>query len=263
MLLNPPDSHPPPAGNPRERKGIASVETAIALLRILERAPAPMSLSQLAKVAGFPSSKTHHYVVSLIRTGLARQDPDTGLYGLGSYALELGMAALDKTQISPLVVEALRAFSAEMGETAFFALWSERGPVVVHWVGGRQSVSVSVRVGTLLPLHDSPTGDVFLTWMPVERTAAALANATDDAAHLSPPQLEAIRQRTLGEGSAHASGVRTPTVAAVSVPVFGHDGRLAGALTSLGLVGKFDDSPGSVLSVNLRHRGAALSRALG
>ena len=78
----------------RARKGIGSVETAVRLLRIIEQAPGPLSLTQIARAAEFQLSKTHHYLVSLVRSGLVAQATESGLYTLGGYALQLGVAAL-------------------------------------------------------------------------------------------------------------------------------------------------------------------------
>lgn len=247
----------------KQQKGIGSVETAMILLRIIEQSNPMLSLSAIAKAANFAPSKTHHYLVSLVRCGLVKQDAETGYYGLGPYALQLGMSALDKTEITPVAVDTLRNLSAQTGETAFFAVWSERGPVVVQWVGGHHNVTVSVRVGTLLPLWNSPTGDVFMTWLPQQELQAALEMVRQRDHHPSAEELKVIRKRAQRLGLAHASATRSPTVAAVSVPVFGHDRRLAGALTALGLVGEFDDRPEGAVANALLHHADMMSRTLG
>src|SRR3990167_4091736 len=143
------------------RKGVASVENAVSILRILEFAAGPLSLGQIARAAGYQSSKTHHYLVSLVRTELAQQDAATGLYSLGAYARRLGKPARHKGNLAPLVSKVMRDFSETTRQAALFAQWSKQGPVVTHWSDGRRALSVSARIGALMPLWDSPTGDIF------------------------------------------------------------------------------------------------------
>ena len=76
-------------------------------------------------------------------------------------------------------------------------------------------------------------------------------------------QVAEIRARTRTEGIAHEASTRTPNVAALAAPVFSRGGSLAGALTSIGFIGEFDDDPHSKDSKVLRKYAGALSQSLG
>ncbi|MDO8277217.1 MAG: IclR family transcriptional regulator C-terminal domain-containing protein, partial [Burkholderiaceae bacterium] len=244
-----------------QRKGVASVETAVVILRILEFAASPLSLGHIARVAGFQASKTHHHLVSLVRTELAQQDAATGLYSLGPYARRLGKAARHKAQAAPVVSEAMQAFSQRTRQATMFTQWSRQGPVVTHWADGRRALSVNARIGALMPLWDSPTGDVFLAWLPDKALARVLRDGLPSG--VTGRQIEALRARVRRDASSYAGGRRNASIAAVAAPVFEADGTLVGALTALGFEGDFDDSPNSSLSVDLRRAAAAVSAALG
>jgi DNA-binding IclR family transcriptional regulator len=244
-----------------ERKGVASVETAVAILRVLDFAAGPLSLSQVARVAGFRASKTHHHLVSLVRTELAHQDPDTGLYSLGEYARRLGTAARHKGVLAPLVSDAMRSFSRGTRQSAMFTQWSKQGPVVTYWSDGRRALSVSSRIGAVVPLWGSPTGDIFLAWLPEKTLQRAMQDGLLGEA--SERQVQLLRARVRREGAAHAGGRRNAAIAAVAAPVFDAAGALAGAITALGLRGDLDDAPGSSVDTALRAAAAAVSAALG
>src|SRR5215510_589472 len=75
------------------RKGVQSVDIALAIVRVLERSRGALTLTQIGQSMSEPASKMHHYLVSLIRNGLVTQKED-GRYDLGLYAIQLGLAAL-------------------------------------------------------------------------------------------------------------------------------------------------------------------------
>lgn len=249
-------------GRPQgERKGVASVETSVAILRVLDFSAGPLSLGQVARAAGFRASKTHHYLVSLVRTELAQQDPETGLYSLGDYARRLGRPARHKGVLAPLVSDAMRAFSRATRQAAMFSQWSRQGPVVTHWSDGRKALSVSSRIGAVVPLWGSPTGDIFLAWLPEKTLQRAIQDRL--LGEVSERQAQLVSARVRREGAAHAGGRRAAAIAAVAAPVFDAGGALAGAMTALGLRGDMDDSPGSSVDAALRASAAKVSSALG
>jgi len=96
--------------NQDSRQGIQSIEVGVPLLRVLADHGAPMMLRDLAKAAGMPAAKAHRYLVSFVRTGLVTQDPLSGRYDLGHFALDLGLASLarlDAVRVATPVLDAL------------------------------------------------------------------------------------------------------------------------------------------------------------
>lgn len=243
-----------------ERKGVAAVETAVAVLRVLDFAGGPLSLSQIARAAGLRPSRTHHHLVSLVRTELASQDPATGLYTLGDYARRLGRAARNRGLLAGRVAEAMHALSRLTRQSSMFSQWSARGPVVTHWTDGRRALTVASRVGAPVPLWGSPTGEIFLAWLP-ERTVARVVRQGLVADAIE-RQVQLARARVRREGAAYAAGRRNAAIAAVAAPVFQPDGALAGALTVIGLRGDMDDSPGAAADVAVREAAVQVSRQL-
>lgn len=233
------------------------MDTAVAILRILDFATGPLSLSQIARAAGFLSSKTHHYLVSLMRTGLAKQDPITGLYSLGEYALRLGRAAHKRGTLAAHVGEVMQELSRTTRQTAVFTQWSSQGPVVMHVTNGRRTLTLTAHIGAVMPLSNSATGDIYLAWLPDR----ALARAGRDGLLDSLPgrQLEAVQARVRRDGASYSQGRRNAAIAGVAVPVFEANGALAGALTAVGLRGELDDVPESTVDRAVREAAARLS----
>ncbi|MES2188096.1 MAG: helix-turn-helix domain-containing protein [Pseudomonadota bacterium] len=243
---------------PASQKGIASVETAIRLVRIVEASETPLSLSEIARLAGFEAGKTHHYMVSLVRSGLIERVRGSALYRLGGFSLQLGLAALNRTGISGVVSSALRELRAATGHTALFSVWGAEGPIVTHLEEGSVHVDSPVRAGTVLPLVRSPTAEVFIAWLPDEELQPTLH--TLEPLLLPLQQVVEIRERTRRAGG--ATGTRTPRIVGMSAPVFGHSWRLVGAMSLIGQRGELDTQPGSATFAALNESAKQLSAAI-
>lgn len=254
--------NPPPLPEISGRRGVQSVERAFAILRILEAAAGPLTLKAIAESVGEAPSKAHHYLLSLKRVGAVEQLA-SGLYRLGPFALQLGFAALNRDGLLDVCLEVLTQFRDRTGETAFAASWGNRGPTIVSVARGRRAITVDANPGLVMPLLNSATGLVFVTWLdeylwqPVAAWESANVPESDLAA--VPHRVAAAR----AAGLALADGMLTDRISSMSVPVFGHDGALVCALTTLGWRGELDIDPDGALASALREAGATLARLLG
>jgi len=137
---------------PKVQKGIPSIEVGARILQVLAQPSRPQMLQDLAAAAQMPAAKPHRYLVGFTRMGLVEQQADTGLYGLGSFALELGLGALARLEPVTLSRPALAELREETGQTVALTVWAKHGPTVVRWLGADTPVSASLRVGAVMPL---------------------------------------------------------------------------------------------------------------
>lgn len=246
----------PPAG------GVNSLELGLRVARVLAARGQPQALKDIAAAAGMTPAKTHRYLVSLIRAGLAEQDHDSSRYRLGPLALELGLSALNGLDVLKFGGEAVVELSAAIDETALLAIWGNKGPVVVRWEESSRPIATNVRAGWVMPLTSSATGRLFAAFMPPIATAGLVkAELRSNAAALS--RFGERLGRIRAAGVSLVDGDLLPGVAAVAAPVFGHDGQLAASIAALGLQGSFDLSPTGPVVDAVRQSAAALSRRLG
>ena len=85
----------------KSQQGISSIEVGARLLQALTLQPRPQMLRDLASAAQMPPAKAHRYLVSFMRMGLVEQHSETGLYDLGSFALQLGWSAIEPSSYKP------------------------------------------------------------------------------------------------------------------------------------------------------------------
>jgi DNA-binding IclR family transcriptional regulator len=237
---------------------IGAIEVGFRLVRVLEAADGPLPLKDLSERAGMPPSKAYAYCASFLHEGLLAQDAVTGRYGLGPFAMSLGVAALRQSDL----VEVARRDSTALSETTtcsvLLCTWGNRGPAIVYRVDGKRRGPTSVRVGYVLPLWRSAAGRVFLAYLP-ERDTAALLNEEEPA--LTAPDVAAEIARIRAAGFALTG--EADEFSGIAAPVIDHDGNLVAALTLSRPYGENTRERRLELGGVVRAAAAAISKQLG
>ena len=251
---------------PKLQQGIQSIEVGARILRALTQASRPQMLRDLAAAAQMPAAKAHRYLVSFARMGLVEQQADSGLYDLGSFALELGLGALARLEPVTLSGPALAELREETGQTVALAVWANHGPTIVRWLGADTPVSASLRVGAVMPLTRSATGGAFLGFLPSETTHPWVKKELAD--HVRQGQSPTTREEVdhLSAQIRRRGFARTsefiPGISGVAVPVFDHTGAMTLALVALGYSKPFD-AAFDAISTSVLRKAEQLSRRLG
>jgi DNA-binding IclR family transcriptional regulator len=252
-----------PAEKPRDkpRRSIQSIEVGFQLIRALEEAPGPLSLKTLSKRSGMEPSKAHLYLVSFCNLGLVTQE-ETGYYGLGAYALQLGLSALNKLDLAHLARKALHELRDETGEAASLAVHGDKGPVIVAKVDGLKDDPLVIRLGRTLRLSASAAGRIFLAYS----DAASVRKLLDmeiERGVVTAAAAKKLRHEVQEKGYARADSLAHAGFSSLAAPVFNHEGELAGAITLLGLSENFPANTEARLSQVLMQKTRLLSFQLG
>src|SRR5512140_1094709 len=112
---------------PRLQQGIQSIEVGNELLVVLTNASQPLTLKDLAARSRMSAPKAHRYLVSYARLGLVEQEADTGRYGLGEFALRLGLAALGRLDPVTAAAGVTRELAEAIDQTVAVAIWATHG----------------------------------------------------------------------------------------------------------------------------------------
>lgn len=248
--------------------GIQSIEVGMRLLDAFAAIGAETSLSALAARAGMHPAKAHRYLVSLIRAGYIAQNAATGGYGLGSHSTALGLAALRRLDVARLGQDVVKALCEATGHTVSMVVWANRGPTIVEVAEADTPVTVTVRIGSVLPLLASANGPLFLAFLPRRKTQPLLAaelaardqrrrasRGADEVARL----IDEVRRRRL---SRSAEGVHVGVVS-LAAPVFDHRGEIACTIALVGSLGDLQLSWSGAPARALAAAAARLSARLG
>jgi DNA-binding IclR family transcriptional regulator len=235
------------ASRATDRRGIQSIEVGGALLQALVDHVGPMMLKDLAKAAGMPPAKAHPYLVSFGKLGLIEQDPLTGRYGLGPYALQMGLAALQGLNPVRAATPVVAALSDEIQLNVAIAVWGNQGPTIVNIEECSRPMHVNMRTGTVMSLLNSATGRVFAAFLPERLTARLIQEELarlggqhpeeTPVLRLSRRHIEADLAEVRARRMARAVGHPIPGINGFSAPIFDHNGKLTLAITAMGPAG--------------------------
>src|SRR5471032_2039327 len=263
-------SDPSDPAEEKSRSGIQSIEVGFRLLDVLTNEPRAMMLRDLAQRAGMSPAKAHRYLVSFLRLGAVSQDPVSGRYELGGFALQMGLARLARVDGVKLARIALTGLRDRLDLTVGIAVWGNQGPTMVHWMESSHPAKASLKLGDVMPLLSSATGLLFAAYLPSSKTAAMLERELADSrrsSHMSGPRTREEVERVLADVRQHEAarveGMLLPTIHAFCMPVFDSTGDLALGLVALGHEGAFDIRWGGEIDTALRECAGQLSYELG
>jgi DNA-binding IclR family transcriptional regulator len=251
----------------KQPKGIRSIETGFRVLRTLEIAPHPLTLTEIAEASGLGMSSARFYLVSLMRAGAVSQTSAGGRYRLGPAALRMGLAALTQNDVLQMARDRLEALRDATSDTVFLSVWGEFGPVVVNRVDGHNMAPLGIRVGSHPTLLGSATGRVFMAFMPESETRPLFKRQPLPRGRRGRPALVGTRlEDAVAEvrrrGFALSSPGFLPGVQAIAAAVFGMEG-LQCVITIMGHEGEFDAGENGLPARRLLEATRSISRDAG
>lgn len=248
------------------KHGVQSLEIGMSILRAMVTGQRSMMLKDIAAAADMPASKAHRYLVSLIRSGLVEQDLMTSRYDLGSFALNIGLVAIDRLDRVRLGLSTIAELRDTINETTALAVWGETGPVIVRWERPRRPITVNVVTGTTLDLLTTASGRIFAAWLPKTFADPLIARELKTKA---PPNLktrsdvEIMLEKVRADGIAPISDHYIKGVESVAAPVFNFKNEITMALVVVGVEGMIDINQNSPVLAELKRSAKELSLRLG
>lgn len=269
-----PDSRRRKTGRPSlrspEEASNRTIGVGLQLLQAMARMDAPATLTEIAQTAGMSVTRTSRYLMSLTLNHFLQLDRTTGEYDLGPAAIELGMAAMGRIDAVRLASDLIRTLTEKTGLVSILSVWGSNGPTVIKWEQGRLDLAIRIREGLNLSVVITAAGRIFLAYydaaelQPIlQRDLKSWNGSAPPAQRLTLKDVEVLKREILHHGLAEASGLRNIAMAAIAVPVFGRDKRLAMSLTLAGIVGSFDNSYAGKPARELKATAEKVSRMLG
>ena len=190
--------------------GVAAVDRALSILDALT--DEKTSLAELSKRTGLYKSTLLRLAKSLEKFGYVLRSEDGG-YRLGSKVLYLGSLYQKHFKTSEVVPPVMRRMADELHEGISYYIADGEHRVVLHRIDATRAVRDSVHEGDRFPLTNGAAGHVLRAFNGVRGE-----------------RFDQIREAMY----AASYGERDPETAAVACPVFGHGGRIVGALSVSG-----------------------------
>ena len=268
-----------PAARPRPRvsetsrspkNANRSVGVGLAVLKAIADLGHAGTLSEIARAAHMPASRTHRFLAGMIQVDAVRQDPASGRYDLGPLMVNLGVAALGRVDGVKLGTEALRELTERTGLVSVLVTWSSNGPTVIRWEQGELAAAIRIREGRTLSLLRTASGKVFLAHLPAEKTKALIASELASSGHRASPSplrghddVERLKLQVRAEGLADNRGESDAGIVGLAAPIFGADGTIAMAVAVIGVLGVAELSHTGPAAQALRSIADTVTRSLG
>jgi DNA-binding IclR family transcriptional regulator len=217
---------------PEKRSGvIQSVSIAARFLNTLANAEGELALGEVARRTGTGGSTAHRYLQSLVKEGLAKQDPLSGLYDLGPAALSIGIGALKRIDAVDIAAQRMKALAQRHAASGGVAIWTDRGPTLVRWYRSAYFSINPLALGDILPIDNTACGLVFQAFLP---KAVIDAARKQQPAHFrgTPPSaavLDEVRRRHWAELTSHLLS----NVTGQAAPVFDAQQEIVCVMTTV------------------------------
>lgn len=223
--------------------GVAAVDRAMRLLEAFLEGPDALPLAELARRTGLYKSTVLRIAASLERAGALHRDPG-GDFRLGPTVFRLGTRYVDAFDLRAHALPVMQRLADETGESAAFYVREGGMRICIFRVHATQHrILHYLRPGAQFPAHTGAAGRVLTSWTAPYR---------EDA--------EAVRAGVL---ALSVAGRTIADTAAMSVPVFGADRSLAGAMSLAGPATRFGPDHRGRLARALLTAGIDLTTALG
>ena len=246
----------------RPAHGEPVVDRALSLLFAFDAAHRRLSLGELSRRSGIPTSSALRLANRLQAQGALERD-DTGLYSIGLRLFEISSLCLRGHGLRQVALPYMGDLTEATHQHVLLAVREGDDAVLVERLSARNAMPILYRVGGRLPLHSTGVGHVLL----------AYADPAFQEEYLSKPLIRepektrvsavALR-RTLAETRRDRSITfrrRAPQpLVTVACPIFGADDDMVAALSVVVPDQQVDPRR---LSPALQTAARAISRALG
>ncbi|WP_137929672.1 IclR family transcriptional regulator [Mesorhizobium comanense] len=266
--MKPSANAPKDAVKKNEGRGVQSIELGAKLLSVLAEEAEPLMLKDLARVAGFAPAQAHAYLVSYRKIGLVDQEPDTGRYMLGRFALDIGITRMRTADPMRQASEVVRALSEATALNVALVVWGSFGPTVIQLQESGSQLNMNTRPGTVYSMSGTASGRVFSAFMPEKVVRDAIRKEMrepPDSGRIGTHSFQSKKDLEQIRAAGYATVVDPPVpgIKAISAPVFDHIGQMVLAVTIIGHDALIDEKAESDFIPRLLEATEQLSADLG
>jgi len=246
--------------------GIQSVGLALDILEFLSGSERDMGVTQLAAALETSKARIYRHLQTLRERGYVEQGALGEKYRLGIGAFLLSRAAGKKADLLMVSRPEMERLRDRLGHTVVISAVIRDKIVILDLVRGRMPVEIGLRLGSSFALHATGQGLVALAFGPPELMNRVLARELDKITpktSVHPDSLIAQVETVRAQGWATAAEKTIVGINALSVPIFGEKGMLAGQIAIVGSIQYIAPTPSPEQIDAVAAAGLQISRRLG
>jgi DNA-binding IclR family transcriptional regulator len=243
--------------------GLRAVERTVAVLQALGQNPPGVSLTELVKATGIPTTTLHRMLTLLRGTALVRETAD-GRYALAAGTVSLARSYLDGLDLRQEALDVMRPLSARTGETCHLGVLALVHVVYVEKVDSPSPVRMHSRVGQTNPALTTALGRAILASSPAQVVDEVVeASSRLSAVPVLRPEVDAVLAGVRADGYACDLQENEVGICCVAAPIFDHNAHVVAALSISAPATRFDTEAPGRLGPQVRAAADELSRRLG
>jgi DNA-binding IclR family transcriptional regulator len=140
---------------------VGTLERGLAILQFFKKTP-EASVIEVAAALNLSRSTTYRIAERLRELGFLEISATSSRWRLGRETAQLGVAALQSTDIMQVAPPVLMRLLEQTREAVNLAVFDSDSMVLVYREQGPQSVTISSRLGSRRPMHASSLGKAFM-----------------------------------------------------------------------------------------------------
>jgi DNA-binding IclR family transcriptional regulator len=228
---------PANALKPDPQAPIGTLERGLSILQFFKSSP-EAAIPEVAEAVGLSRSTTYRIAERLRQLGFLEVTATTNRWRLGREAVQLGVVALQSTDVMHVAPEPLKLLLQMAGEAVNLAVFDSDSMVLLYREQGPQSVTISSRLGSHRPMHASSLGKAFLAAMAEPERRLLLTRLTlkrySDRTITSTAALEREIAEIRARGYAIDHSEFEPTLACAAAAIFDHRRQPVAAISVSG-----------------------------
>lgn len=218
------NAHPPP-------KSVA--QRVIAVLFAFGRDDTSLTLSEIARRTGLPTSTTLRILRELVTAGVLERT-DAGTYEVGLRLFEIGMRAPAQRVLRELAIPVMEDLYEVTHENVHLGVLDGTSILVIQQVTGRRSVRTPARSGGRLPAYATANGRALLAFSEEAIVEAVIADGLAPRTRHTVTLPSLLRERLREAAAAGFAVVREENslgTVSVGAPVLDEQGYAIAALS--------------------------------
>ena len=223
---------------------IRVIERAVKILDCFVGAGGPLGVTELSRQTKLSKSTVHHFVTSLVDTGLLAADGPSRRYRLGPKLAQLGNAFIQSTDVRDLAVRALTELRDLTDETATLHMRIGDERITMDQVVSRQGVRRVLNLGVSRPLWLGAVGVVLMTGMPDQEILQLLKRSRPkkltNKTVTDPREILALVHKARVDGYSILGEQTEEGVGVIAVPIHDHLGMIPAAIVVSGPIHRWN-----------------------
>jgi IclR family KDG regulon transcriptional repressor len=221
----------------RHPRYVQSVSHALQVLTLFSPESPHWTVTQVAKTLDLGKSTISRLLSTLAAGGFVAKNLETGQYGLGLRAYEVGLAYLSGLSLRRATMPILEELAFAAHETVYLGILGDRAGIYIDKILSPLSLRVDSHIGFAVPLHATALGKVLLAAQPAEYTDALIGaglRAYTRRTITAPRTLRAELRRVRTEGCALDLEEFEENLNCIAFPLRDHRGTVVAAFSVSG-----------------------------